>query len=139
MCKMCSYCGGRWKFRLRCWKVVLVTGMVDILLLELEVFMVRYLDDESEVKLVIGMVEVLIKVSKVSLTYSITNCTPALYITPQACTRYTTFTSTLTIIPHRLCTLHMFCYTATQLILLYAIVRPRYRNASNGDRASTLI
>ena len=77
--------------------------------------------------------------TELSLPYSNTNFSPALYISPRDRTVAPIISRTLDIIPHRLQNLRRFRYTDAQYLLLYATVRPKYGNASNGGKVSELI
>ena len=77
--------------------------------------------------------------TQLSLTYNSTDWYTALYISPWARTVAPVLSSTLAIMPHCLWALCRFSYTAAQSLLLQVVFCPRYGNASDSVRVSTLI
>ena len=73
------------------------------------------------------------------LPYNSTNCAIDLYISTWAYTVSLVLSSTLAIMPHRFQALCRLGYTAAQLMLLNAIVCPRYINAYDSGGFLALI
>ena len=77
--------------------------------------------------------------TQLSLTYSNTDCTITLYISPLARTVAPALYRTLAITPHRLRDFYRLRQTYVKSMLLYVIVCPNYGNVSNSGKLSALI